>query len=93
MQPNVPTALVVLTAEQLAALVTSAVQRALDRHVASQPPPAWLLKSSEMAERIGVCESQLGNLVRERCPCLVGDRQRRFEPERVMLWLRARGRT
>lgn len=86
------TPIVVLTSAQLADFVEQAVQRALNQFVASQPSPNRLLKSSEMAERIGVCESQLGNLCKEGCPhVLVGDRQRRFEPENVLAWLRERG--
>lgn len=88
-----PNAITVLTSEQLADLVESVVQRALDAYIAKLPPPQRLLKSSEMAERLGICESQLGNLCREGLPHIViGDRVRRFEAEPVLAWLRERGR-
>lgn len=90
---DLPVALVVLTRDQLSELVEDAIIQALDQFVASQPPVPRLLKSSKMSARLGICESQLGTLCKEGCPhVLVGDRQRRFEPEHVMLWLRARGR-
>lgn len=86
-----PNEIVVLTSNQLANLVETAVHDALDRFVATQPPPKRLLKSSEMAALLQVCETQLSNLCREGCPhWLVGDRIRRFEPEAVLEWLRSR---
>jgi hypothetical protein len=94
MEPlKVQTALVVLTTDQLTDLVEEAVARALDQYVATQPPPAQLLKSSAMAERLDISESQLGNLCKEGLPhMLIGDRVRRFEPAAVLEWLRGRGR-
>jgi len=86
--------IVVLTSDQLATLVESAVARALDRFVATQPAPARLLKSSEMAALLQVCESQLTTLCREGCPhSMVGDRIRRFEPAAVFAWLAGRAST
>jgi hypothetical protein len=89
---DLPT-LIILTAPQLDQLIAGAIQRALDQYAASQPARPRLLKSVEMAKRLGICESQLGNLCKAGLPhVLVGDRQRRFEPETVLAWLRERGR-
>lgn len=89
-----PTAIAVLTSAQLAELVEQAVQRALDQFVASQPPPARLLKATEMAERLSISESQLAILVREGLPFVpVGATgQRRYEADAVLAWLRRRAK-
>lgn len=94
MEPlKVQTALIVLSASELSDLVEAAVARALDQYVASQPPPAQLLKSAAMAERLDISESQLAILCRDGLPHIVaGDRVRRFEVDRVLAWLRERGR-
>lgn len=95
MEPlKVQTEVVLLTRDELADLVEHAVQRALDQFVASQPAPERLLKSSEMAKRLDISESQLGVLCKdEGCPhVLIGDRVRRFEADVVLAWLRGRGR-
>lgn len=60
--------LIILTAPRLDQMIAGAIQRALDQYVATQPAPERLLKSAAMAERIGICESQLGNLCKERLP-------------------------
>jgi predicted DNA-binding transcriptional regulator AlpA len=89
---SLKTEVVVLSRAELTDLVEQAVQRALDQYVASQPAPERLLKSSEMAARLGISESQLSVLCGEGLPhVLIGDRVRRFEAEAVLAWLRGRG--
>lgn len=82
-----PNAIAVLTSEQIADLVESAVQRAPGQFVATLPPPEQLLKSSAMASRLGISESQLAILCREGLPHrVVGDRARRYDAIEVLAW-------
>lgn len=81
---------VTLTVDQLRELVRDIVAEALIDLRPDTSGPATL-SGAQMAERIGVSRTTMHSLRVEGCPAIrVGDAYR-YEPDRVLTWLRSRG--
>jgi hypothetical protein len=77
---------IVVTPEQLRALVREAVSEALDARDPAQAPT--LLDRSGLAKALGCSESKVDALKRRGMPCVrLGASSPRFELARCLVWL------
>lgn len=76
---------VTLTREQLSALVSAAVTEALSAH--STGP--LLVDKQAMAQKLGCSAAHIDQLRKQGLPTILVGQAVRFEPSRVLEWLRA----
>jgi hypothetical protein len=95
MNPKAPTAVppltVVVQADDLDRRIRTAIADVLAEHSAERPTVPLLVGQAEMARLLDVSRATLHRLREQGCPCVqVGD-VFKYEPERVLAWLRTRG--